>query len=557
MLTVQSTSKSYGAETILSQVSFSISSGERLGLVGPNGCGKTTLLRILAGQEHPDAGNFHISPPGVVGYLPQGLAPDSSDTIGSFLDRFTGYFQAMNEQLALVSTALAQTPDQQDLQHRYNELLVRLPQAAENAAQIPAVLAGLGLQTYSLDTPVAQLSGGQKTRLALAGVLLGGSSLLLLDEPTNHLDIDMLEWLEDRLVNPPPGATGRGPAVLLVSHDRLFIDRTVTGILELDGTTHTLKSYAGNYSDYLEQKLAERERQWQTYSDQQDEIARLRRAATERRDQARFRKGGKADTGDKFARGFFANRGRATMGRAKHLEKRLETLLNEEHIDKPQGSWQMKLDFNQSSPSGKDMLAFRDLAIGYDGTPLLEGLNGHIRQGARIALIGPNGAGKTTLLRTLAGRLPPLAGEVRLGSGVRIGYMAQEQELLDPALNPLDTLRVLAPLSETDARKFLHRFLFTGDGVFTPVASLSFGERARLALACLEASGCNLLLLDEPINYLDIPSRTRFEQALASFKGAILAVVHDRYFIEGFANTLWEIRAGTFSAGSRVSIEHL
>jgi ATP-binding cassette, subfamily F, member 3 len=544
MLTVNHLSKSYGLEPILKDISFSLNPGERLGLVGPNGCGKTTLLRLLAGEARPDQGSFHFSPPDLrLGYLPQGLQPNPQDTLGSFLDRQAGSFEALNQRLEVLAAELAAHPQRNALQHEYDELLARLPLAAESANRAPEVLDALGLGDYPPETPVQHLSGGQKTRLALAGVLLGGPGLLLLDEPTNHLDIDMLEWLEDWLTDPSMARLG----ALIVSHDRLFLDRTVTGILELDPLSHTLRQFAGNYADYLEQKLSERRRQEQEYADWKEEISRLRDAASQVRHQAAFRKGGKGDSGDKFAKGFFGNRSRRTVGRAKHLEKRLETLLTDEKAEKPRPSWQMKLDFGAGPQGGKDVVMLEQLAIGYDGQALLSGLEGQVRQGQRLALIGPNGAGKTTLLRTIAGQLPPIAGRVRLGPSIRTGYMSQEQETLDPALDALQSISHAAPFNQTAARTFLHQFLFTGDDVFTPVGKLSYGERARLSLALLAASGCNLLLLDEPINHLDIPSRARFEQALKAFEGTVIAVVHDRYFIEGFATAIWEIREGALT----------
>jgi ATP-binding cassette subfamily F protein 3 len=349
----------------------------------------------------------------------------------------------------------------------------------------------------------------------------------------------MLTWLEDWLVHMPV----RTPVgVLLVSHDRAFLDQVANGILEIDPHSRHLNAYPGNYTSYLEQKLAEKGKQWQAYGDQQVEIERLQAAARHLRGIARFRKGGKADSGDKFAKGFFANRGLATIGRAKHIEARLEKLLEEERVDKPRDDWQMKLEFTGTPQTGRDVVVLEELAIGYGESYLLSGLNLTLRAGARVALVGPNGAGKTTLLRTIAGLIPPLAGRARLGPSVRAGYMMQEQEDLNPSLNALQTIQRTLTQSETEARNFLHYFLFAGDDVFTPVSSLSFGERARLSLACLVAQGCNLLLLDEPLNHLDIPSRARFEQSLAKYSGTVLAVVHDRYFIQGFASEIWEVK---------------
>jgi len=538
MLTANRLSKSFGVEMILDAVTFSLNPGERIGLVGPNGCGKTTLLRILAGLDRPDSGSVHLTPSDLrMGYLPQGLDSRPDETVGGFLACVQDDVQVLAAQVERLAEALARAPTQLDLQCEYDAALTRLSAAWANSGRTPEVMSALGLERWALDIPIASLSGGQKTRLALAGVLLSNPQLVLLDEPTNHLDIGMLEWLERWLA----GFLG---AALIVSHDRTFLDRTVTRILELNPITHTVREYAGNYAGYMEQKQVEQERQWREYTAQQEETARLQNAARHLRGLARFKRGGKADSGDKFARGFFANRGLGTMGRAKQIERRIEHLLTDEKVDKPKSSWQLKVDFRGAQMSGRDVLALENLSVGYGGEALLCELNLQLRQGARVALIGPNGSGKTTLVRTIVGVLPPLAGQVRLGANVRIGYMAQEQESLDLALDAFATIRGLAPMSDTDVRAFLHFFLFAGDAVFVPVGSLSFGERARLSLASLVARGSNFLLLDEPINHLDIPSRTRFEQALAAFEGTVLAVAHDRYFIERFATEVWEIKSG-------------
>jgi ATP-binding cassette, subfamily F, member 3 len=539
MLTVHHLSKSFGIETILHDITFSLNRGERIGLVGPNGCGKTTLIRIIAGLEKPDQGSIQFDPPDLrLWYLAQGLTLPGQQQIGGYLASIRADLASLTNRLEQLAGALSKNPLQPNLQEEYDRLLYQIESLASEEGQTSIVMAALGLDSFPPDTPVGNLSGGQKTRLALAGILLANPQLLLLDEPTNHLDIEMLEWLEDWLRHSPECSSA---GIMIVSHDRAFLDATASGILEIDPNLHTMRSYPGNYTFYLEAKINEQERRWQEYSDQQSEIKRLHKAATQVRRQARFRVGGKGDSGDKFAKGFFGNRSAGTIRRAKMLEQRLERLLTEDKIDKPRAAWQMKLDFGETPLSGRDVVTIEELSIGYGDLTLLKGLNLHARHGDRIALIGPNGAGKTTLVRTIAGHLPPLAGQVQIGANVRIGYMAQEQENLDPKLDAFATIRKLAPFSETDTRAFLHQYLFGGDDVFIPISKLSYGERARLSLACQVVQGCNLLLLDEPINHLDIPSRGRFEQALTNFQGTVLAVVHDRFFIEGFANQIWEI----------------
>jgi ATP-binding cassette, subfamily F, member 3 len=533
MLTAHHISKTYGIQPLLQDVSFSISNNERVGLIGPNGCGKTTLMRILAGFEQPDSGTVTSTRPHLrIGYLAQGMDFEPGQTIGAAFQMVTVSQADLEAEVASLACALAANPDELLTQQKYDAALAHL-----SSLDLPltSLLGPLGLADLPLDTPVSHLSGGQKTRLMLARVLFEEPHLLLLDEPTNHLDIEMLEWLEGWLNH------FRG-AALIVSHDRAFLDHTVSSILELNPATQHTRAYVGNYGDYLEQKLTEREKQAQAYQDQQDEIAQLRSAAAHIRGLTVMKKGGKADGGDKFAKGFFGNRSTKNVaGRAKHIEARIEKMLSEEHLEKPKQNWQMKLDFGAPAHQSKDVLVTDKLSIGYE-QPLLTDLDLHIRAGQRIALTGPNGSGKTTLIRTIAGRLRPLAGSLKLGTTVKLGYMTQEQELLNPDNNSLQSIQNAAPFNETEARNFLHYFLFKGDDALRPISALSFGERARLQLGLLVAQGCTFLLLDEPINHLDIPSRARFEEALANFKGTILAVVHDRYFIERFASDVWNVK---------------
>jgi ATP-binding cassette subfamily F protein 3 len=537
MLTSNQIRKSFGDNVILGGVSFNLNPGERAGLVGPNGCGKTTLLRILAGIDAPDSGSVQKPNALRIGYLPQGLVLPEGETAGAFLARAQGDLPVLTAEVERLAAALAESPEDKALPAAYDEALGRLAAVSNGTGSTAATLATLGLDRIPPDAEIATLSGGQKTRLALAGVLLTRPQLLLLDEPTNHLDLPMLEWLEQWL------NAFRGGA-LVVSHDRTFLDRTVTRILELDARTHVLQQYEGSYSAYRAQKDEERAHQEQAYSDQQQEIADLRSAAGHLRGIARFHKGGKADTKDGFAKGFFANRGAGTMRRAKQIERRIEKLLTKDRVEKPGWEWGMKLEFDPAA-GGNDVLALEDLSVGYGQTVILQKINLHLRRGERAVLIGANGSGKTTLLRTIAGALPPLTGRVRLGANIQLGFMTQEQETLDPAQSSLQIVQAEIAADETDARRFLHYFLFSGDDVFIPVGSLSYGERARLLLALLAARGCNFLLLDEPINHLDIPSRDRFEQALAAFKGTVLAVVHDRFFIERMATEVWGVENGS------------
>lgn len=540
MLSVHHLNKSYGIQTVLHDIQFNISAGDKIGLVGPNGCGKTTLMRILAGQESADSGNVSRTFPGLrIGYLAQGFELPLEATIRSTLNLSAVDEAALEAEIASLAGALTASPADSALQARYDSALAKLSSLDIHPE---SVLAPLGLSGLDPETPVGQLSGGQKTRLLLARILLAEPQLLLLDEPTNHLDIAMLEWLEAWV------RRFRG-AVLIVSHDRAFLDNTIGTVFEIDPRTHQLKAYPGNYSDYAERKQTEFDQQQQAYVDQQQQIAQLRAAANHIRSMTKMKKGGKADSGDKFAKGFFGNRAtKRVAGRAKNIEARIQHILEEEKIDKPRADWQVKLDFGLPGHQSREIFSAQNLSIGYTPeAPLLDNLDLYIGPGQKIVLTGENGSGKTTLLRTIAGKLPPLGGTLKLGAAVKLGYMTQEQESLPPDQTPLESLQAVAPFNETEARHFLHYLLFSGDDPLRPNHSLSYGERARLQLGLLIAQGCNFLLLDEPINHLDIASRSRFEQALRQFEGAVLAVVHDRYFIERFAESVWLVDGKTGS----------
>ncbi|GAB4496623.1 MAG: ABC-F family ATP-binding cassette domain-containing protein [Anaerolineales bacterium] len=534
MLTAHHLSKTYGITPILQEISFSIRRDERVGLIGPNGCGKTTLLRILTGDESPDSGTVTYMPAALrIGYLPQGFAPPPNTTLADLLQRQARRAAALDAEVAALAAQLTHSPNDAALQRTYDAVLAELQALpAENPAEVQAILSAFGLAHVPQNQPVDLLSGGQKTRLALALLLLEHPQILLLDEPTNHLDSAMLHWLEDWL-------TSFAGAALVVSHDRAFLDATVHRILDLDPESHTITAYEGNYTDYVEQYRAARARHWETYRDQQAEIRRVRQDIQRTKQQA-LHVELTTTSRQPNVRRYAKKVARKAASREKKLERYLDS---DERVEKPQSAWQIKLEF--AAPHlGQQVIQAENLSIGYAGFPALaHNLNLTLHSNQRVALTGENGCGKTTLLRTLAGTLPPLAGSVQRGASVKLGYMTQEQDNLNPLQNALLHVQQVAALNETEARNFLHYFLFSGDDALRPANLLSYGERARLALALLVAQGCNLLLLDEPINHLDIPSSERFEQTLLNFQGTILAVVHDRYFVQRFATHVWQLSA--------------
>ena len=514
LITTINIAKSYGAEDIFSGITLSIPYKARIGLVGENGVGKTTLLRILLGEEEPSAGQVQRAKNLRIGYLPQETLISSGRTLWeeclSALDELT----SMQAELQRLETFLAEDPANQEIITRYGALLNQFDRMGgftfEN--EIERTLTGLGFNRKDYHKPLNLLSGGQRTRAALARLLLSNPDLLLLDEPTNHLDIQAMEWLEGFLKH-------WDGAVLIVSHDRYFLDQIVDQIWEL---TPDLEIYRGNYSAYMRQREERYQRQMKNYEAQQMHIAKEE---------------------EYIRRNIAGQNSRQAQGRL----KRLERMLRDAHLAKPQSHRHIRLTMNGVKRSGDLVVRTYNLKVGYqdDGKVLIEVPDLTLMRGERAAVIGPNGAGKTTFLKTLMGYLPPLDGEVKLGANVSIGYFAQAHEKLHPHWTLLREVQKAAPeMLEAQARDYLAKYLFSGDDVYKEVRALSGGERGRLALACLALQGANLLLLDEPTNHLDLSSQEILQRVIAEFPGTVLLVSHDRYLIDAVATQVWEILPG-------------
>ncbi len=408
MLTVNNITKKYELKTVLSHVSFTVQKGERAALFGPNGCGKTTLIKIISGEERADQGTVQFTPPGIKWfYLPQLKKFPVGKTLEQYL--VPGNVEQLHaeKELAVIAQALSLHPENDALQQTFDQLLALLGEPDQDPAVVADVLWQVGLAGMAYDTPVTHLSGGQQTRLMLAKMVLSKPEFLILDEPTNDLDEMMLGWLEDWLRAFPGG-------ILFVSHDRVFLNRIATRFIELDRRTHQASLFEGNYDDWLQRRAAAEGAAIGAWNRQRSEIRQLKNAVEHTRQIARFRKGGKADSGDKFAKGYFANRSRGTIRRAKQLEERLETLKTEKKLDKPGQFWRIKMAFDQMTETGDQVLILDQLSVGYAEAALIRGIDLRLTRGKICALSGKNGSGKTTLIKTIMGGLPPLAGEVGL-----------------------------------------------------------------------------------------------------------------------------------------------
>ena len=511
LLTAHDLGKYFGGQDIFAQLNLIINADDRIALVGPNGEGKTTLLRILAGLELPTAGQVFTAKGLRLGYLEQhpSLISGQGDLWSLALSAFAGLRQQEADLHALEATLSAETdPARHEvLLKQYGEAEARFEHAGGYSYEqtTEQVLGGLGFERKHYHTPLAQFSGGQQSRAHLARLLLERPDLLLLDEPTNHLDLAAVEWLENYLQHWPG-------ALVVVAHDRYFLDKVANRVWEM--AFGRIEVYRGNFSHYVTQRADRFARRQKEYAAQQEFIAK----------EEEF-----------IRRNLAGQRTKEAQGRRTRLER---MALAERPIEHKR----LNLPLQAALRSGDLVLATYDLVVGYpDGEPLFTCPDLEIRRLQRVALLGPNGAGKTTFIKTILGQVAPKAGTVRLGAGVQIGYFAQTQATLNLEATVLDELLSVENLPLAEARNYLGRFLFSGDDVFKPMGALSGGERSRVALAKLTLTGANFLILDEPTNHLDIPSQEILEDVLNSFNGTILLVSHDRYFIDALATHTWAL----------------
>ena len=515
MISFYNVSKSFAKQDILLDCSFQVNAGERVGIIGANGSGKSTVFKLLLGLEHPDQGQISRPKNLRLGYLPQDVLHFHGKTVLEQVIDVAEEVQTIEAELSLLADQLEQPLPEAELTaaaQRQSRLLEEYHRLGgyDLEARARKVLAGLGFTEKDMDRRVEEMSGGWAMRVALARILLAEPDLILLDEPTNHLDLDSLVWLEEYLVQITS-------SLMLISHDRIFLDRVVHRLLELENGR--LTSYPGNFQRYLEEKEKRLQSQWAAYRHQQEQIRQIKR---------------------------FIDRNRARKDRAKQVQGRLKMLDKMELIEPPTSPDRFSFTFPPPSRAAKIVLELKKASKGYGDQPVVSDIDLTIQRGDRFALIGLNGAGKTTLVRLMAGVLTLDSGELVLGSGVSIAYFAQQQlELLNPQQTVLESLQSVAgDMGQGRLRNLLGGFLFRNDEVDKLVSVLSGGERSRLLLCQILVQQANFLLLDEPNNHLDIQGRRVLEKALDTYEGAICLVSHDRHLINAIANKVLVLSNG-------------
>jgi ATP-binding cassette subfamily F protein 3 len=512
LITANNLSKSFGPNDIFEGISLSVPNKARIAIVGANGVGKTTLLRILIGQDYANTGTVQHAKDLAIGYLPQEATLNRGGTLWEHCLEVFAELIEMQTELEECMLAMGDPDQAEEAVARYGSLEQAFEQRGGYTydVQIKQTLSGLGFSEADYHRPITQLSGGQRTRALLAKLLLESPDVMMLDEPTNHLDIQAVEWLESFFKD-------WGGALVVVSHDRYFLDQVADTIWEM---TPALEVYRGNYSAYLTQREERYARRLAEYEAQTAFIEKEQ----------------------EFIRRNIAGQ---NTNQAKGRQRRLERLLEDARLAPPPSEpRRLHLHLNAGGRSGDLVLRTHNLQVGYhdEGRPLFDCPDLLLQRGECAAIIGPNGAGKTTFLKTILEKTPPYSGKTQLGASLSVGYFAQAHEGLDPDKSLMQEIDSVAPnMLPAEIRSYLAKYLFKGEDVFRKVSTLSGGERGRLALAKLSLTNANLLLLDEPTNHLDLPTQEVLESVLSNFPGTILLVSHDRYLIDSLASQIWDV----------------
>ncbi|MFA6295126.1 MAG: ABC-F family ATP-binding cassette domain-containing protein [Candidatus Paceibacterota bacterium] len=519
MIKVQNLYKSFGSLVVLSDVSFSLERGQKVALVGYNGTGKTTLLKIIAGIETQDSGKIDIAKDACIGYLPQDTSLTGNKSIIDYLRDESG-IGALEVEMENLSSDLS-NPEKAK---RYGEVHYKYEHLGGYSFthKVKIILTGFGFDEVELNRSLSNLSSGQKSKVVLAGILLKGVDILLLDEPTNNLDLPALIWLEDFLQT-------SDTTCIVISHDRRFLDRVVKKILEIDWHTHSLTVNGGTYSNYLEMLVKRIRRQKEEYRLQQEEIERLSERARERKAASLKGSNWSGSDNDKFLRGFKRDKAAKSSKVAKAIEKRIEQM---DKVEKPVERKPFEILLGAEINPGTLDVNISDLVVGYPESFVLGPLSLEIRYGNRVGIMGLNGAGKSTLLKAITGESLPISGKVEIGSGIKVGNMMQEHETLPRDQISVDYLSAISKISIQESYSLLSKFGFDERQAKLPISTLSPGGRARLLFAIFSAQSVNLLVLDEPTNHLDIEALEALEDVLSNYKGTVILVSHDRYLIE-------------------------
>jgi len=539
VLRIDDLQKYYGAKLILDHVDLSLNRADRAVLVGENGAGKTTLARIILGQERYNRGEIHFAPNAQIGYLPQEVEVETDITVRDYIEQTLGDLNTIRNRLRELEAQMGDTENLDAILAEYGQLQETFEQRGGYTldSRLEQIFDGLDLNHIDQSRAMKSLSGGEKTRVGLGALLLQEPDMLILDEPTNHLDFVGLEWLENYLLSYPN-------ALLMITHDRQFINKVATHILDLSTVSHSLTTYYGNYDEYVEERERQYQQEVEAYHAQVNQMKQLQQQMKKEAHGHRKRK--KLLDGDKHIKNFQKAQSEQTASKLIRSARQQLDDLEANKLDNPRHVWNIEFEFEPNPLTSTEPIRLEHVTMCYGERMLFEDASALVKKGERIAIVAPNGTGKTTLLRLIIGDLSPKQGHITVQPSATVGYLDQEGEQFDESRNIVEVLRDIRHQSDDELLTRLHKSGLFRDAHLAQksVADLSLGQRRKLGLACLIHRRANVLLLDEPTNHLDLMSLEALEVALTQFDGAILAATHDRWFIDNVATQVWQLVDG-------------